>query len=598
MTLQRKRLILLGAGMTTWLLLILGRLVQIQLVHHEVYVHRASRQQERTVALTPLRGRLLDARGRLLAESVTASSIYADPQAIRDPAAVAETLAGIEGLGVDRDELERRLRRRSEFAWIRRQVPDDVWARVEDLGLEGIYALPEHSRTYPNGPLAASTLGWVGIDGEGLAGIEHSLNRFVRGAPGVVTLLRDARRGMYLVGGEGANAAVDGLDVYLTLDEVIQHIAERTLRETVEQSGARSGSVVIMDPFSGAILAIASWPTFDPNHFGSYGASSWRNRVVQDVFEPGSTYKIVAAAAGLEEGLVTPSQIIDCGDGGIDIAGFRIREHGQNRYGLLSFEDVLVHSSNVGTIRVAHLLGPRRLYDYSRRFGFGERTGIELPGEAAGILRPTEQWSKLSNAIVSIGQEIAVTPLQMVQAISVVANGGRRIQPHILDRVVDGNGQIVHRTELPLPEPVISERTAAVLNEMLKSVVSRGTGSRAALNEYVVAGKTGTAQKAGPGGYLPNKTIASFGGYVPADRPRLAILVVIDEPRTAQYGGTVAAPAFREIAEGALRYLRVPPSFPRRRIELGGAFELATVSQPPPMGVIPEVSTSETTRLR
>ncbi|HUO83515.1 MAG TPA: penicillin-binding protein 2 [Thermoanaerobaculia bacterium] len=586
MTLQRRRILLLAAGATAWSLLILARLAQIQILRHDEYVLRAVRQQERTVTLTPMRGSILDRRGRLLAESVTARSIYADPQTVQDPAAVALALSRVDGLPVDRQALERRLARKGEFAWIARQVEDDVWSAVEMLDLPGIHALDEHRRTYPNGTLGSGLLGWVGIDGEGLAGVEHSLNRFVRGTPGVVTLLRDARKGMYLVGADGASTAVDGHDIYLTLDEVIQHIAERSLRKTVERYGAKSGSVVVLDPSDGAILAMASWPTFDPNHFGNFPTTHWRNRVVQDVYEPGSTFKVVTAAAALEEGVVTPSQIIDCGEGFIEIANTRIREHDNKQFGLLSFEQVLAQSSNVGTIEVARTLGEKRLDQYARRFGFGSRTGVELPGEASGILRPVNRWSALSTASISIGQEIAVTPLQMTAAMAVVANGGRQVRPHIVERVVDGEGNVVYS---PPPAPtvrVISEKSAAVLNEMLKNVVTLGTGREAALAEHVVAGKTGTAQKAGPGGYLPNKTVASFAGYVPADRPRLAILVVIDEPKGSGYGGAVAAPAFREIAEASLRYLEVAPGFPRRELRLDGRIKLAELSQPSSPGAV------------
>jgi cell division protein FtsI (penicillin-binding protein 3) len=296
------------------------------------------------------------------------------------------------------------------------------------------------------------------------------------------------------------------------------------------------------------------------------------------MYEPGSTFKIVTASAGLEEGVVTPSQIIDCGNGAIQIGNTAIHEHGGNHYGLISFEEVMVHSSNVGAVKVGLGLGPNRFYNYIRRFGFGQRTGIELPGETAGLVRRTEKWSQLSNASMSIGQEIGVTPLQVLGAVATVANGGVRIEPHIVDRVTDAQGTVLWRPTKAAPQRVISEKTAAVLNEILKSVVARGTGVPAALAEHIVAGKTGTAQKASRTGYSPDKVVASFAGYVPADRPRLAILVVVDEPHGAQYGGTIAAPAFREIAEASLRYLGVPPSIPARTVGAGETL-LATFSQ-------------------
>jgi len=438
---------------------------------------------------------------------------------------------------------------------------------IKTLKLAGIYTLEEHRRAYPKSALAANLLGYVSLDGEGLGGAERSFDRYVHGRAGKVTLLRDARRGMYLVGGEGKNKPVDGTHVILTIDEVVQYMAERALQKAVEQYGALAGSAIVMDPRDGSILAMASYPSFDPNHFRDFTPAAWRNRGVQDLYEPGSTFKIVTASAGLEEGIVTPSQIIDCGAGSIEIARVTMHEHGGNKYGLMPFEDVIAKSSNVGTIKVGLALGPRRFFHYITRFGFGQRTGVELPGEAVGILRKTEQWSQLSNAAMAIGQEIGVTPLQILTATATVANGGKRVHPHILDRVVNAEGETLFRPTLPAAEQVISPKTAAVLNEILKVVVSRGTGQNAALPEHVVAGKTGTAQKAGRGGY-GERVVASFTGYVPADRPRLAILVVVDEPRTSQYGGTVAAPAFREIAEGTLRYLGIAPSLPGRTLQL------------------------------
>ncbi|MDX1582780.1 MAG: penicillin-binding protein 2, partial [Thermoanaerobaculia bacterium] len=352
----------------------------------------------------------------------------------------------------------------------------------------------------------------------------------------------------------------------LTIDEVIQYITESALEEAVRSSRAKGGTAIVVDPDSGDILAIASFPDFDPNDYSSYPQSSWRNRVIQDVYEPGSTLKIVVAAAAIEEGIVTPSEMIDCENGSIVIGGKTVREHGGHAFGVIPFEDVLVESSNVGMIKIGHRLGPERLYRYMREFGFGERTGIELPGESVGILRPVEEWSALSNGIISIGQEIAATPLQVVLATAAIANGGVRMTPRIVERVVDENGTTIFRPPAHQPVRVVSERTAAIMNEMLKAVVSRGTGNKASIPEFVVAGKTGTAQKAGRGGYLEDKTVASFTGYVPADRPRLAILVAIDEPLTSQYGGEIAAPVFREIAARSLRYLRVDPAYPRRAL--------------------------------
>ena len=577
---SQKRLLQLFAFLSAWAVIVIARLVQIQLVHHGDYVVKAQRQQERTLALQPVRGSILDSRGRVFAESVAAESIYADPQAIGDREQTAKALASVHGLEISARELSTRLSTGGGFVWIARQLPLEVSAAVKALKLPGIYYLDEHRRSYPRGVLAANVVGYVGLDGEGLGGIEHSFDAQVRGRAGRVTLLRDARRGMYLVGGEGPNRPIDGNDVFLTIDSVVQFIAERALSRAVDQYRAADGVAIVMDPSDGRILAMASNPSFDPNRFRDFAPDARRNRTVQDMYEPGSTFKVVTASAGLEEGIVTPSQVLDCGDGFIQIGNTQIHEHGHNRYGLITFEDVMVHSSNVGAIRVGLALGQERFYRYIRRFGFGERSGVALPGEAQGRVRRTEQWSQLSNASMSIGQEISATPLQILSAIAVIANGGVRVQPRIVDKVTDAKGNTIDARPQIAPVRVISERTAAVLNEILKAVVARGTGAPAALAEHVVAGKTGTAQKAVRGGYSPDKVMASFGGYVPADRPRLAILVIVDEPKGAEYGGTVAAPVFKEIAESTLRYLGVAPSIPARTIDVSTPM-LATFSQSP-----------------
>ncbi|HYM60773.1 MAG TPA: penicillin-binding transpeptidase domain-containing protein [Thermoanaerobaculia bacterium] len=582
MPISQKRLIVLFAILAAWAVVVIARLVQVQLIRHADYSTRALRQQERILELTPVRGSILDSHERVLAESVTAESIYADPQAITDAARAAKLLAKIPALQTTAKELRRKLEEGGGFVWIARQFPVEAAAEVKKLKIPGIYSLEEHRRSYPRQTLASNVIGYAGLDGQGLAGIEHSFDSYVRGHAGRVTLLRDARRGMYLVGGEGPNKPVDGNHVVLTIDSVVQFIAERSLSRAVDAYHAASGSAIVLDPSDGAILAMASEPAFDPNHFRDATPASQRNHAVQDMFEPGSTFKIVTASAGLEEGLVTPSQILDCGDGSITIGTTTIHEHGHMRYGMLSFEDVMVHSSNVGAIRVGLSLGPKRFYEYIRRFGFGERTGVQLPGETPGLVRRTEKWSQVSNASISMGQEIGATPLQITRAFAAVANGGLMVEPRIVDRVIDANGKTIYKPQATPPVRVISEKTAAVLNEILKQVVARGTGANAALAEHIVAGKTGTAQKAGRGGigYLTDKYVASFGGYVPADRPRLVILVLIDEPKNAQYGGTVAAPVFKEIAEATLRYLGVPPTIPSRTIGIGGGSMLAGATIP------------------
>lgn len=591
MALSQRRLLQLSAFLAAWALIVVFRLMQVQLVRHDHYVQRAQKQHESTLTMHPVRGSILDSRGRVLAESIAAESIYADPQAIVNRRSVAKALAGVKGINLTAREIEAKLRGDGSFAWIARQLPLEVTRGARKLKLPGIYFLEAHRRAYPRATLAANVIGYVGLDGDGLGGIEHTFDEEVRGTPGKVTLLRDARRGVYLVGGDGANRPRDGHHVVLTIDSVIQFIAERALQKAVEQYRATGGSVLVMDPNDGSILAMASAPTFDPNRFRDFPAAAWRNRNVQDMYEPGSTFKIVTAAAGLEDHLVTPSQIIDCADGTITIGNITISEHDGNRYGLMSFEDVIVNSSNVGTVRVGMALGQQRFYEWIRRFGFGERVGVPLPGEASGLLRRTDKWTQVSPASISIGQEIGVTPLQITRAVGAVATGGMLVEPRIVKRVIDDEGKTVYEPPKSEPRRVMSEKTAAVLNEILKNVVSRGTGSNAAIAEHVVAGKTGTAQKAGRGGYTPGRYVGSFAGYVPADQPRLVILAVIDEPRGEHYGGTVAAPVFREVAEATLRYLGVAPSIPSRTIGVDRPL-LAAFSQrgePPVTSGVPDL---------
>lgn len=564
MTRSKNRLILVGALFFVWASVVLWRLVDVQILDHEEYEARAVRQHESSVELSPLRGSIYDARGRLLAGSAAAPSIYVDPQKIEDPSVLAARLARVPGIGLTEQQLHSRLDRGGEFAWVARQVAGETWDAVEQLELAGVGAIREYRRSYPNGRLGSNVLGLVGIDGDGLGGLEHSLDQFVRGESAVRTLLRDARRDLYLLDTD-STGPIHGYDLILTIDEVVQYLTEEALLRAVSESEALSGTAIVMRPADGGILAMASYPTFDPNSYADYPASNWKNRAVQDVYEPGSTFKMVVAAAGIEEGIVTPSQPIDCGEGFIEVAGTVIREHGGKRYGVISFEEVIANSSNVGTIMVGQALGAEALDRYTRAFGYGAKTGLELPGEARGILRELDQWSGLSTASISIGQELAATPLQVALMTATIANGGVRPVPRIVDRVVTRDGRTVYQPPTVEGRRVVSARTAALTNEMLKSVVAKGTGSRAAVEGYAVAGKTGTAQKSDHNGYSDTKTIASFAGYLPADRPELVIVVMLDEPRSSQYGGEVAAPAFAEIASGAMKYLRVGHETPNRR---------------------------------
>lgn len=519
------------------------RLVDLQVIRREAFSRLAQMQHEHAVTVPAHRGRILDRDGRPLAESLEVPSIYADTTRIGDPDAAADLLAPI--LGESRAALRRKLRDRRSFVYLARRVAPDVADRVLALEIPGVDTILESKRFYPAGRLAAQVIGLAGVDGKGLEGAEFLYDEQIGSHPGRVISVRDARGVSVLRYLE--HPSQPGQDLQLTLDSVIQYHAEVELDRAMERTRSRWGSVVVMDPSTGAVLAIANRPSFNPNRFQGKGA---RNRAVQDLYEPGSTFKVVIAAAALEEGRVHPSEVIDCGHGSIRVAGRSIRDH--KIFDDLTFAEVIAESSNVGAIKVGTRLPPETFYRYVRAFGFGDRTGIGLPAEGDGLLRAPVDWSGLSQASMSIGQEISVTPLQILRAVAAVGNGGVLVQPYIV-------------ATAPRPDAarrVVSSGTARTLNLLLEGVVEHGTGKHASVPGYRVAGKTGTAQKAdGANGY-GDRHVASFVGYVPARNPALAILIVLDSPRGAYHGGEIAAPVFPRVALPALRRLGIPPDVP------------------------------------
>lgn len=554
-----KRLaIVCGLG-AAWVLLIAARLYELQVVRYDHYAGKAERQQQRVVTLDPPRGTIYDAHGRELAVSIQVDSAYAVPPEIEDPAGVARQIAEVVP-GMDTPEaiakLTRQLASDRDFIWVARKLDPPVAAKVQALGLKGIYFLPESKRYYPMRELAAQVLGYVGTDNQGLAGLELVYDKEIAGKPGVRTVLRDARRGTVISPELSFAEPEPGHDLHLTLDATVQHIVEQELAKAVKERGAKRGTAIFLDPETGGVLAMASYPTFDPNHFGSYSKESWRNRAIADVYEPGSTFKVITAAAGLEAGVVKASDMIDCGMGGITIwKGIRVRDH--HPYGLLSFAQVISKSSNVGVIRVALHLGDQRLYRTIRAFGFGRLTGIDLPGESGGILHPVERWSPIDKAFVSFGQGVSVTPLQLVTATAAIANGGNLLKPHVVAAVSRGAARVPKYPTPPVVGRALSPATAIELTRLLEEVVTDGTGKTAAVAGYRVAGKTGTAQipvRGGYRGYLP-----SFVGFAPAGRPSIVGLVAIAEPQGQYYGGQVAAPVFGAIARQVLLYRGIHP---------------------------------------
>jgi len=538
------------------------RLADLHIYRSDQMREMARSQQNQVMTLHARRGLLLDRRGREMAASIEVDSIYAHPAAVEDPLGTAAVLAGPLDLdGRETRKLASRLGSGKTFIWIQRKVDPKVKQAVQDAvkkhSIKGIGFEREHKRFYPRGELAAHLLGWAGMDNEGMEGLELALDDVVAGSSGRVLALRDARgkKFMKLI----QRAPQPGNSVVLAIDEPIQYIAQRELERAMEETRAAAGTVIVTDPRTGDILAMANLPTFNPNRPGDSPAAARKNRAVVDTYEPGSTLKVITMAAALEKGLVRPSEVIDCERGAIRIGRARIRDH--KPFGLLTASEILQESSNVGAIKIGMRLGEQDLYDYLRRFGLGERTGIGLPGESRGLLREPARWSRVSQASLSFGQEIGVTPLQLVTAISAVANGGRLQPPRLVLSVLDTEGRVLEERAPRPSRRVIEEETARALRRMMLSVVEEGTAKAARIDGFSVAGKTGTAQKIGPEGtYSPDRFVASFAGFVPASRPELAILVVLDEPRGNLYhGGDIAAPVFRRIALSSLRYLGVAP---------------------------------------
>jgi cell division protein FtsI/penicillin-binding protein 2 len=553
----KSRLRLVALAGVLWVALLALRLYQLQVVNHLRYVRRAHQQQQQVVKLDPPRGTIYDAAGRELAVSVEVDSAYAVPPEIGDRSGTARAIAAACPT-VDAGRLERLLAEDREFVWVARKLDPPVAAALRRLRLAGIHFVSESKRYYPMRGLASQVLGYVGTDNHGLAGLELAYDAVITGRPGLRTVLRDARRGTAVSPDLFFTEPQPGRDLRLTLDATVQHMVERELERAVEQRRARRGSAVFLDPATGAVLAMASFPSFDPNEFERYPASSWRNRTIMDAYEPGSTFKVFTAAAALESGLVHASDPFDCGMGSIVLFGITIRDH--KRYGILSFEDVIARSSNVGAIRAALIIGGERLFRTISGFGFGHPTGIDLPGENAGILHPLQRWGPLTKAYVAFGQGVSVTPLQLATAVAAVANGGRLLQPYVVDAV--RHGEVAERLH-PLPKTVerpISAATAEELKRLLERVVTVGTGKSAAVAGYRVAGKTGTAQIPVAGGYARHAYLPSFVGFAPADRPSLVGVVAVDAPQGMEYyGAQVAAPVFGTLVREVLLYLGVPP---------------------------------------
>jgi cell division protein FtsI (penicillin-binding protein 3) len=555
----RSRLLVGAVIFGVWTAGIEGRLLYLQVLQHGDMMARADRQQLRTIRLPAKRGEIFDRSGRILAYSVDADTIAADPSVVGDPDEAAKRVCAAldECTPQQRQLMAERLRGKSQFAYLARQVSPDEARRVKALELPGVLFYKESRRYYPKKELASHVLGYVGLDNAGLAGLESTFDARIRGHEGKMLLQTDARRHAMSTREERPPTAGDGLE--LTIDEYLQYVADRELRIGVEENAAAGGTAIIMQPQTGEILALANWPTFNPNAYNDAGEAARRNRAIQDLYEPGSTFKVVTASAAIEEHVIAPGDPVDCAPGFITFPG-RPPIRDVHAYGVLPFIDVIAKSSNVGAIRVGMRLGPERLGRYISRFGFGQALASDFRGENPGIVWNPERLDASALASVSMGYQIGVTPLQMATAVSAVANGGELVEPRVVRAFIrDGRREAVPRKVL---RRAIAPETAATLTEIMEAVVERGTAARfAQIDGYTIAGKTGTASKLINRRYSKSDYNASFVGFVPSRKPVLTIVVVIDSPHAnGYYGATVSAPVFKRIAEAALRHLGVGPT--------------------------------------
>ncbi|MEE8397861.1 MAG: penicillin-binding protein 2 [Desulfobacterales bacterium] len=550
------RTITIGIFFSLLLAVIGAKAAYLQIYRGDWLAKAAARQYKRSVVTPEKRGTIYDTKHREMAVSIDMMSIAAFPQQIDDIHDASQKLT--QRLKLNDGVLFKQMLSDRKFVWVKRHVTPREVESVRGLSPEGITFITEHSRFYPNKMLASQLLGFTGVDGDGLEGIEYYFDRYLRGETGKRTVIKDARGrgfGLATTGDPGAR----GHDLILTIDQTIQYIVEKELAAAVGDVSAKSGMVVVMDPQTGAILALANYPYFNPNAFGEYRRDVWRNRIITDPFEPGSTMKIFTAAAALASGLVDSDTLFFTENGEYSIGENII--HDSHPHGWLTLDEIVKLSSNIGAAKISETIGSESLYRTLTDFGFRQKTGIDCPGETAGALLPHHRWSKLDAAAIAFGQGISVSAIQLVRAVAAIANGGTLMRPYVVQAVLDSNGGLVKRFGPEKIRQALSPELAARIRSMMESVVDvGGTGVRAALDGYSSGGKTGTAQKADKrGGYAENKYIASFVGFAPAKRPEIAILVVIDEPQEQYYGGTVAAPVFKQIALKTLDYLNIPP---------------------------------------
>ena len=534
---------------------LLSRAFQLQVLSGEKLKNLAQRQHTATFPLQPERGMIYDRNGEKLAVSVLADSVCADPTRIADPVRASQQIAGI--LNLDKQAVMKKILEPKSFCWLARRISPDQAANVDNVEIEGIFLVKEPKRFYPNGQLAAHLLGFVGADANGLEGLENKYDDILKGKPEKLAWARDAKgKKIFLRVGNDEAKKDESVNLVLTIDSRIQYLVETHLKEAVVSKGAKGGIAIVMDPKTGEILAMANEAGFNPNNINGLTPEKWRNRAITDYFDPGSTFKPFLVAGALQEKTIRESEKFYCEDGNYAVANRVIHEANRQHHGQLSVRDILKYSSNIGAVKIAQKLGKEKFYNYIDNFGFGTKTGIDLPGESPGMVRPVKNWSKVDTATIAFGQGVSVTAIQMIAAMSAIANGGVLMKPYILRSVTDKNNIPIKLYNPTVVRKVISAETAKRLTNMLTEVVGSadGTGKNANIVNVAVAGKTGTSQKFdfSRGEYSSEKVRTSFMGFFPADNPQVAILVILDEPQRDKWGGVAAAPVFKSIGEQIL----------------------------------------------
>lgn len=550
---MRKRAVILNTAIVFGFFVVILRLADLMLLNHERLYERARMQQLKGEEIRVRRGLVLDRHGRELAVNLELESLYCDPCELAAPEKSAEVLSGITGKPVK--AILNRMSSDGRFVWLQRKLEPDAARKVREARIKGVGFVPDAKRFYPKGELASHLLGFVDVDNKGIEGLELRYNSYLSTGGGKVLLTRDAS-GKTL--SQGVEIESKGHTLVLTIDEGLQYMVESELEKAMEKWRAAAATAIMMDPSTGAILALANKPSFNPNTIFESKNYERRNRGITDCYEPGSTFKIIVGTAALEEKLVTLDTLYDCSRGAVEVGKRMI--HDAHRHGVLTFKEVIQKSSNVGSVMIGTKLGKERVHRYAKAFGFGEKTGIDLPGEVSGWIRAPEYWSGVSIGSISIGQEVAVTPLQVLRAYAAIANGGLLVKPHVVSKILTPEGYQLWEAKHDTRRAV-SQQTADTFREILRTVTEEGgTAKSASVDGNYVAGKTGTAQIIDPSTkrYSKEKYVSSFVGFVPVDNPKIAMIVVVYEPKGQIYGGVVAAPVFKNIAEKSLSYLDVP----------------------------------------